>query len=642
MPLSRKRKSKGNKTKKKKNNDGIQRRVIDGIEFIQDGIMTQINNRRSKKEHEQYLQDVKDGNPNLEQSIVQLTDGISEIFKTYDSLYLLGALGVRNLKLDNDRVDDGMSEIILEMAQSLAMANPEVADKPKPSPEILPRLMDMLIDRQNRLRAYYSNESTIYLTDHPEANKQTTDLRLNVILERLSIRGVGYYQHVEKIFLELFGQYDEFLKEKHGFTAKEMTETLLSLEASVAYRFEKRDEPMPKVGILFMNWTMENQIFPPIPNPENVERFKLAHPEVTVENGKLVTYQPKNISTLPQIFEMKPLSDIQKSVLEAMSLSFGENQDYLTGEHPGEGLNESLISLKPFIKSEDGNYYGFNLSIASRNFLRIGQYLIKSADEKYYNSHYLGNKYFISRDNFLERKVAEIFSKFLTDVDFKLNMHYPIPGDEKMTTEIDLLGIGNEETYLIEIKAGELNEDARKGGIGNLLSRLRKNVGEGANQSERALTHIRQGSGIFKDSKGIEVSVNPQHKIYKIIVTLDTFSGVLTKISMLERTQVFKKSDEFPWIVNIYDLMIFGDILETKTDFNEFLDKRLALNEWGAFVSHDELYMLGHFLENDLIFNNNSKKFDHFTLGNHNQDIDNYYYAQQMGMKVEKPKRKKQ
>jgi hypothetical protein len=47
-------------------------------------------------------------------------------------------------------------------------------------------------------------------------------------------------------------------------------------------------------------------------------------------------------------------------------------------------------------------------------------------------------------------------------------------------------------------------------------------------------------------------------------------------------------------------------------------------------------------LDNDLIFNNNSKKFDHFTLGNHNQDIDNYYYAQQMGMKVEKPKRKKQ
>jgi hypothetical protein len=245
------------------------------------------------------------------------------------------------------------------------------------------------------------------------------------------------------------------------------------------------------------------------------------------------------------------------------------------------------------------------MALPSRNFLLIGQKLIEGKDEEYYQQSYLGNKYQKSRDSYFERKATAIFKKFLPDVSFYANVKYPLPakdGKNPEMTELDILGVGSNELYLIELKAGELNEAARRGAQNSLLTRLKKNIGKGVSQSKRAADFINADLNPEFILGQHKIGVRKDVKQYRLVITLDNFAGTLGQLNMLEEAHVMNNDGDFPWIAHIYDLMIVADLIENKDDFNEFLDKRLALNSWKEFTTHDELNLLAHFLDEELEF----------------------------------------
>jgi len=645
MPVSKKRKKKKSSSKRGRGNTQV--KEIGGVKIIRKGNTVYTRNKRSAKEHEQFLNDIKQGLPFISNAIKEKTSGAIQIFRRYDNIELLGALSVNHLSDQMGEEDGGAGEVILEYGMSLSSAIREGNSLPFPSSTVLDELINTLSDIKFLYGQMYTFESLATPEEGDNADEGLTRIKLNAVIESLSVRGVGYYQHVEEIFLGLFSQHDKFLVDNYGFTAHELITTLHELESSWAIRQETKIGPHPLLIRRFMDWTMEKRIFPPVPSLENVKKFQLENPDVLIDERGFKTFRINEIGDYDALFKIRYKNEVQQKVVEALSIEFGENHDFLDGKVPGHMLGKTKIHQTPFLKKRNGDSYLFSYALPSRHFLKIGQSLIEKADPKYYNKYYLGNAQQICRDNFIERKVEEIFRSFLPEVEFYPNAKYPLkselPNKKDEFTELDLLGIGNNDTYLIEIKAGELNEAAKRGAVESLVNGIKKNVGKGISQSERAAAFIREEEApVFKiNHNKATITVDKTKKIHRILVTLDSFLGLLTMINTLESASVVEKKDDFPWIIHIYDLMVFAEIISSEQDFTDYLEKRIPLNNWKAFTTHDELNLLGCFLEDDLIFKKQVRHLDSFTLGHYLHDIDAYFYKKQTGFKPVIPTRKK-
>jgi hypothetical protein len=641
MPRSRNWKTPKKKAHKQRPVSGrkpvSQTETIDGIRYEQTGNMTYIQNIRSEKEQEDYLKRLKENHPHLKTYLTGRINAVIELFTAYDKIARLGALNYNHYVLQDDPNDDGVSEIILEYAMSIAAAIPDKADLPLPKASEMPGLISQLEEIRHLFLQYYMAESVINSKFSESETPAISKLRFDVMIEALTIRGTGYYDHVTSLFLELFSLHDDFFVKEYGFKAADIVSTVEHIEKSFSSRLAGPDgQHSPAAYEQLWKWMEENHIFPPVPTPEVRQRFALEHPvQLSFDFRVIATYQ--------QLFLIRPRNETEQKVVDALSLKFGDNAEYLSGDIPANLMASTKIREKPILKDAQGNAYLFSFAIASRNWMQIGQKLIEEKNASYYQQTFQGNKKFISKDAFFERKVTALFKTFLQDVEFFPNVKYPlssIAGRARELTELDLLGVGPEELYLIEIKAGELNEAARRGATGSLLTRLKNNIGKGHSQSERAKAYILTGENpVFKDGKK-EIAADPAKKIYRIIITLDNFSGLLGKLAMLEETDVISGSTDYAWITHIYDLLIFAAIIEGRRDFNDFLDKRLPLNAWKGFQTHDEINLLAHFLDEELEFPAEKRKLDTFTLGNYLSDINRYFYDVQIGRHSAKPSRK--
>ncbi len=84
---------------------------------------------------------------------------------------------------------------------------------------------------------------------------------------------------------------------------------------------------------------------------------------------------------------------------------------------------------------------------------------MQQADAVYYEQSFKGNANKNSRDNYIEIKTKEQFEKLLPNVKFYHSLKYNIiENGLAKEPELDILGIGSDTIYIIEVKAGELNK----------------------------------------------------------------------------------------------------------------------------------------------------------------------------------------
>jgi hypothetical protein len=287
-----------------------------------------------------------------------------------------------------------------------------------------------------------------------------------------------------------------------------------------------------------------------------------------------------------------------------------------------------LSNLKPILKINNV-YYHFAFSLPTRNLIGIVESLIATGSKEYYESKYLGNAFSASRDNYLEKKVLELFRKLIPGAKTFPNVKYR-PLDQsgnRFETELDLLLISGEANYLIEMKAGGLNSPARRGALKSLKGQLGEIVGYGAYQSFRALKFLKESAEPnFYSEDGSEVLVNPQNRTFRITITFEHLANFVTDMYDLKELGVINEGIDFSWTISVYDLLIFAEILETELDLIEFLQKRLPLYERSELHFSDEIDLLGHFLSDNLEFDEKLiAKLDSFQINNFSKDIDDYF-----------------
>lgn len=575
-----------------------------------------------------------------------------ELINNFDKLYLIGGLGLRLLKSspsfysvsmeelrrsgkeipeDELLIEDEHIEIIFEYALNIASTSTNDNAGTIPTQDDIQKIYDLLLEIKTNIGFY---EMT---ADIPkDGNEFDHLLRTEMMTETMNVRGVGYTIHVRELFLELFSQHDQILKDSYGFTAEEFFDAIRKLDLYVtskignalgggqshtrlmdwmAKKGEKNvEEEMGRTGKPFITQFVE----------ENPDLYDPEHPY------NVMLHSLDNISSSDKIFWVIPTTVIEKKVYELISHEFGDNTCFLKPEKfKAFPLGDSIIFNKPLIKI-DNKFFCFSLLLAYRNIFSILSSLIEDADSNYYKNEFLGNSSKYSKDNYIESKVKNVFEKLVPEANFYSNLKYEFNDNgEVKATELDILGKSEKAIYIIEVKAGELNKKHRRGALKGLKDRLSETINAGSYQCERAKKYIQSNDNpeftyaADGGSHVIQIDKSKEKKIFKITVTFEQLGFISANLKMLVNNGVLKPDYKWSWIVSLYDLMIFADTLEGEDQFIEYLTHRLELYDRDDVRFFDEIDLLEYFLENDfpipnqeenkvLLIDSGSKKIDEY------------------------------
>lgn len=594
---------------------------------------------------------------------------VVELINRYDKIYVLGGLGARLLQsspnlynqfmetytgedkehAEKEKIlEDDEIEVLLEYAMSIASASANTNAGVIPTSENIDNIREQLSKIKQNVGFYELS------ADNPSGGTEFDHwLKLRVMEDALHVRGDGYHSHIAEVYKETFAPHDGFLTQFYGFNSGDIYDAIQRLDVLVA----------SKIGNAFggglshqrfVEWEKEkgNEAI----TKEMMETGRHFIQQFTDDNPDLFDEAaPENFVLLPldyiegykKLFWVIPRGEKEKRIFNLLSHQLGENAAFLQGKFGGFPLGDSIIKTKPLIKVGD-KYFCFSINLAFRNIFDITANLLQSADAVYYEQRFKGNTSATSRDNYIELKAKRLFEKFLPTVQFYHSLKYNIVEDGvPKEPELDILGVGNETLYIIEVKAGELNKKHRRGAILGLKDRLKETVNEGSYQCYRAEKYINDTTVPefrYTDNnqgKTLTIDKSKNYQTIKISVTYEHLSTVSVNLKYLIESGVLSAAYKWTWIVSLYDLMIFADLIESEADFKEYLQNRLGLYERNDIEFHDEIDILGYFFENMFPLKA-EKENERIMMLSYKDEIETYYTRKGVGMPaVQKPKRKR-
>jgi hypothetical protein len=611
---------------------------------------------------EQFLFAFKKARADRESYLNWLKDEISkavQLINRYDKLYVLGGLGARLLQASPNIfnqfmasydgpdkedakedliIDDEEIEVLLEYALSLATAslNSNVG--------IIPTIENIDEIRLQLAKIKFNIGFYELSADSPGSTTEFDHwLKIRVMDDALNIRGDGYHSHIVEIYKETFAPHDDFLNQFYGFNSNDILETINRFDLLVTSKMGNAFGATSSHR-RFIEWNkekgseaiMEEMMATGRPF---IQQFVEENPDLLGDTDPMhvCSYPLDNVEGYKKLFWIIPNSDKQKKIFELLSHQFGENTAFTQGKFGGFPLGDTLSQTKPLVKIDD-KYYCFSVNIAFRNIFNIAANLLQSADPVYYEHSFKGNANYNTRDNYIERKTKELFEKMLPDVRFYHSLKYDIVEDGlDKNPELDIIGISNETIYIIEVKAGELNKKHKRGAILGLKDRLKETINEGSYQCYRAEKHINESDNpVFSyveeaDRHSLIIDKSKPFTIHKISVTFEHFSTVSVNLKYLIESGVMSIAYKWTWIVSLYDLMVFADLIENEIDFKDYLQHRLNLYERNDVEFKDELDILGFFLKGKFPLGPEKEKEIQFMVS-FKDDIDEYYTKKDLGM----------
>jgi len=590
----------------------------------------------------------------------------------FDKIYVLGGLGAKLLNstpnaysifLENyegsDKVEaeeekiqvDDDIEVLLEYAMSIATASPNENEGVLPTQKNIDEIYDLLLKIKINVNFYDQS------ADIPEDGDEFDHwLRTMVMVDTMNVRGDGYSPHIEEVFLEIFNLHNEFLRQFYGFEANDLLDVVTKLERLV-YSKIGNTLGAKECHARFVEWTenkSEKQILETMSTlgKHFIQQFIEDNPDLTYENENngIVFFTLDDIEAYSKIYWVIPKTRIEEKVFEALSQNFGDNSQFFQPEKfKAFPLGDTLVQTKPLIKFKD-KYYYFSTNVAFRNLFKIGERLIEIADPTYYQHTFRGNSSAISRDNYLEAKTKALFEKMLPTTKFYRSVKYKLVenGLEK-SPELDVIGIASDTVYIIEVKAGQLHAKHRRGAIKGLKDRLSETVNEGAYQCHRALKYISENENpefsYTEAGKLQKLLINKAgiENFFKISVSFEHFGAISANLKYLINSGVLAPAYKWSWLISIFDLMVFADLIESKEDFTDYLQHRLNLYERDDVEFLDEIDVLGFFFENKFpLPRENKEKAQTELIVGFKGNIDKYFSEMSVGLpNLIKPRRKK-
>jgi hypothetical protein len=599
-----------------------------------------------------------------------------DLINRYDKIFVLGGLGARLLQASPNLynqfmetytggdmeqaekeaiLEDDEIEVLLEYAMSIASASANTNKGVIPTQENIDEIREQLSKIKQNIGFYEMS------AENPSGGTEFDHwLKLRVMEDALHVRGDGYHVHIAEIYKETFAPHDGFLNQYYGFTSVDIYEAIQRLDvlvaskianpfgASLAYDRIFRPNEIAEIENEKDNLKKTRKQFETLFGIKkgNEDLYSLEDRQAPIAMS-VTAIRFDDIEEYNRLFWVIPENEKQSKIFSLISHQFGDNTLFLQGKFGGFILGDTTIKTKPLVKVEE-KYFCFSISLSFRNIFDITANLLQSADAVYYEQRFKGNTSPTSRDNYIEHKTKELFERFLPTVRFYHSLKYNIVEDGiPKEPELDILGIGSDTLYIIEVKAGELNKKHRRGAILGLKDRLKETVNEGSYQCYRAEKFINDNAvpefrySENNQGKTLTIDKSKNYKTIKVSVTYEHLSTVSVNLKYLIASGVLSAAYKWTWIVSLYDLMIFSEMIENESDFKEYIQHRLGLYERNDIEFNDEIDILGYFFEN-LFPLKEEKENERIMMLSYKDDIETYYTRKGVGMPgVVKPKRKK-
>ena len=584
--------------------------------------------------------------PELKKEIQQKIDKIISIFQQYDKIQLLGGLSLKKLPKiplsDKDvpmlqnlyqevehrcsytscgfGLDQTPQEKMTTTLQQLGFDIPELEheflgmkieddwniimeyalsfsssiiknNSKAPSHEIITQLYTLLKETKDDIAILDMERSDSYEEDCIKFFSHMTTI---------GIRGDAYPKFIGDVFKGLFGPHDNFFKSKYGFTSNDVYELIIDLDKriyskinnSIGFffswlRFRKWCDSLENGGVYIVDSSIKS--YTPF------KEFFQSNPDMFSNDGSnFGVYDSKDISASSVIFWITPNSIAEEKILSVFSHHFGENSPFIQeGEFKGFITNESVIYTKPFLE-ENNRFYCFSHYLPYVQIFEMMEFLLK-LDKNYYDQNYQQNTAADARDNYFETKVMSVFSAFLPHASFYKSTHYTVNSDKgPITTELDILGVSNSATYIIEVKAHELSHKD-KIRIKGLMDKVKDSINIALYQCNRSEKHILDEDGLFR-AKNSTITINKTKPIYKIVVTFQQFTMFLTDCESYKKKGLLDPSIDDVLVISLFDLMTILENMKDEQEFIQYLDIRKEVNK-NKLLYCDELDLFEYFEE---------------------------------------------
>lgn len=467
---------------------------------------------------------------------------------------------------------------------------------------------------------WYYNYISLTDTDFTNPEKE---IYVDTIMRFLNVRGTAYPQHYKLIAMELFTRINKLLRMK-GFEIKDYFFTIEEIESQINSNFK---DPMEKV-------MAEHQRFIEFSDrklkkgKDRIEVFELYLKESEERRTKLQQKVKKSHERmLKGSFEFEINDKINDVLVNMLSMEFGENK------HWNSPMDMSDIAIKPIIEVED-KYYCFLTPHLIRNVIPIIELNLSPKEKKSINYSDIKGKYF-------EEKTLSLIKQVLPKAQIYSELNYA-------NGEIDGIIINDKTILLIEVKGKKKRIIAGRENILNLTKEdFKAQINEAFDQSKKALKYIKDNkNALFKDKNKkeiLKIKSSDFEDIFLINVSLESFSDLSLDLNLVKAWDSdLLKGKVFPWIVNIYDLLVVCDLIEKPNHFLDYIKQRIEINKRNKIRSADELDYLGYYFEHgSLTQAKDFKNLNNPLIHGYSEAIDRWYSFKNGEIKfAEKPKMK--
>ncbi len=415
---------------------------------------------------------------------------------------------------------------------------------------------------------------------------------LRARINSMSVRGVGYPEHLTKILLGCFNEFDGECRRFLGFTASEAVTVVHAIHNIVEERvYPLRSEAADSFGPLsillkkqrrkgsgpFPRWLVKAS---PTEGKNLLSMLVLAR--ALAESRALCTIVPSEVASHAALSV-----ESVKSVLDSFSCDPVEYNDdhhkYPVGAHP--------LTERPVLKTTQGYILPVPAAMFEALRPRMEDLLREAVGAK------LWERYLAARGKYLVREAVDLIANALPGA----AKGCEIPWKSTVTqSDLDGLVYSDDVAFRIQGKAGRLHAAARRGAPG----RMRKNIEElieAAASQHKALADALRDEGAAAIGLSKYSDALSKRFQFEVIVTLDDVTVWATDTHQLVQHGNLAEDRPVPWVLSLADLMVVTDLLHGSL-LPHYVIRRQRLEKQAFVSAHDELDWVGHYLKEGLFF----------------------------------------
>lgn len=557
-------------------------------------------------------------------------------------LAILAAYGLTNFVSEDGAIEPKKhtQQILpahVELAQALCLRLRPGDCSQNPA---VPELTQAIVDTLNEWSDQFHGKRYVQLEKaSTDVDRARLAFQESIRLSTQVVRNWGYYDHVKRISLELFGPLDARFEAAYGFRATDAILTFDYFFQECQRRLNTHwDRLRPMMGAETLKSAIADyyNAFPTLLDTADELTALLRERHTDLRSAQIMMIAHADLR-LPDVYTFSSVDvaqNIQRPresivrLLDMLSQRFGDLRD-ANLEH---FFMNNPVWTKPVIRLDGDKYF----CVMPQLFF---SFLFEAFTAIVKNNVALRTAFDDRRSDYLEQRTVEIFRAAFPDAAITANFKWQT--DDKSTEfESDLIVHIDSFLILVEAKSGRVDPEARRGAPDSLGENIERLLVAPSRQSERLANVILQAkrgeAGTEELRKAFPIDLAKVHRILRLSVTLEDIGFLQTRINSLKQAAYVPNELHMAPAVTLADLEVVFEILRGPAEQLHYWVRR---NDWEGHADYiaDEIDLLGFYLKTGFNVGDLEFKNAHLVLVGESKPIDDYYEARRNGANVAPP-----